>query len=36
MNPKSFDWFLEGIDRTKLDALQAKLDMTMLRDENPQ
>ncbi len=32
LNPKTFDWFLEGIDKSKLDALQARLDQTMMRD----
>ena len=31
LNPKSFDWFLDGIDKTKLDALQAKIDETIIR-----
>lgn len=34
LNPKSFDWFLEGIDKNKLEALQAKLEQTIIRDEN--
>jgi hypothetical protein len=32
LNPKTFDWFLEGIDKSKLDALQARLEQTMLRE----
>ena len=31
LNPKSFDWFLDGIDKTKLEALQAKIDETIIR-----
>jgi hypothetical protein len=33
LDPKKFDWFLEGIDRRQLDALQAKLDLTMVREQ---
>jgi hypothetical protein len=36
LNPKSFEWFLEGIDQSKLDALQNKLEQTMMRDNEHQ
>ena len=32
LNTKQFDWFLDGIDKRQLDALQSKLDLTMVRD----
>lgn len=32
LNPTSFDWFLEGIDKTRLDALTMKLEQTIMRD----
>jgi hypothetical protein len=31
LDPKSFDWFLDGIDKKKLEALQEKLELTFVR-----
>ena len=34
LNPTSFDWFLEGIDKSRLDALTMKLEQTIMRDNH--
>lgn len=35
LDPKSFDWFLDGIDKKKLEALQEKLELTFVRQNEP-
>ena len=34
LNPQSFDWFLEGIDRQQLEALQTRLEQTVIRERH--